>query len=61
MHARVDHPHGWVGVRVADLHVRTATLGAPCGRASDGGGAEAETVGVRVVTGSMHIVTGFNT
>ena len=43
------------------MHVMTATLSAPGRRASDGGGAEAEAIGRRVIMGQMRVVTGFTT
>ena len=50
-----------MGGRGAGLHMRTPILGAPGGRASEGGGAEDETIGGRVVTGLTCIVMGFST
>ena len=47
-----------MGGKAASLHVRTAALD---GRASEGGGAEDETMGGRVIMGLTDIVTGFNT
>ena len=60
LHVRVGHVQGEVsgGERGTGLHVRTTTLG---GSASQLGGAEAETMGGRVVMGPMCIVTVFNT
>ena len=48
-----------MGVRVTGLRMRTATLSALGGRASNGGGAEDETMGGRVIMGLMRIVMGW--
>ena len=63
LHARVDHPQGCVGERVAGQCMRTATplSAVKGGRASGWGESEAETVGGRVVIGSMHIMMEFST
>ena len=50
----VGHPQGRVDVRVPGVHVGEG------GRASGGVGAEADTVGGRVIMVSTRILTGFN-
>ena len=62
LRARVGHAPRGVGVdgRASGLCVRTAALCIVGGRASRGGGAEAETIGGRVITGLTGGVTGFD-